>query len=259
MLNFGEKITIGSFMDYFNNRRTVRTYSDRYVDDSLIKEMIEKASHAPNTGNMQQYSVIVTRSPEGKKALAPAHFNQPSVTGASAVLTFCLDFNRFERWCRLNDAQPGYDNFQAFVWGVIDTTIFAQQFCTIAEMKGLGCCYLGTTTYNATDIARTLNLPDRVVPVVTLTLGWPEGNSALSDRLPVEGIMHTERYADYSDETIRRLYSYKESLPESKRFVEENGKQTLAQVFTDVRYTREACEHFSKLFHEFVEAKGFKL
>ena len=246
-------------MNFFKERRTVRKYSDRYVDDSLLEEMIEQASHAPNTGNMQQYSVVVTRSEAGKKALAPAHFNQPSVKGASAVLTFCLDFNRFEHWCRLNDTEPGYNNFQAFVWGVIDTAIFAQQFCTIAEMNGLGCCYLGTTTYNAADIARTLELPDRVVPVTTITVGYPEGQSEVSDRLPAEGIMHRERYTDYTDADIRRIYSYKESLPESRRFVEENGKQTLAQVFTDVRYTRDACEHFSRLFHDFVESKGFSL
>lgn len=246
-------------MDYFKERRTVRKYSDRYVDDSLLEEIIEKAAHAPNTGNMQQYSVIITRTPEGKRALAPAHFNQPSVEGASAVLTFCLDFNRFEHWCRLNDAIPGYNNFQALMWGVIDTSLFAQQFCTIAEMAGLGCCYLGTTTYNADKIAEVLGLPDRVVPVTTLTVGWPKGESQQSDRLPVEGIIHKERYEDYSDDSIRRLYLPKETLAESKKFVEENGKQTLAQVFTDVRYTKEACEHFSRLYRDFIESKGFKL
>ncbi len=98
---------------------------------------------------MQLYSVIVTRDEDAKKRLAPAHFNQPSATGADVVLTFCADFNRFEKWCEARNAQPGYDNFQSLMWAVIDTTIFAQQFCTIAEMNGLGTCYLGTTTYNA--------------------------------------------------------------------------------------------------------------
>lgn len=246
-------------MDYFKNRRTVRRYSDRYVDDLLIDELIELASHAPNTGNMQQYSVVVTRSTEGKKALAPAHFNQPSVENASAVLTFCLDFNRFEHWCRINDAKPGYNNFQAFVWGMIDTSIFAQQFVTLAEMKGLGCCYLGTTTYNADKISHELQLPDRVVPVTTITVGWPEGEAPQSDRMPLSGILHREKYSDYSEENIRDIYKYKESLPESRQFVEENGKQTLAQVFTDIRYTEEACRHFSKLYRDFIESKGFSL
>lgn len=246
-------------LDFFETRRTVRRYTAQNVSDACLRAMLKAAAQAPNTGNMQQYSVIITRSPEGKSALAPAHFNQPSVMGASAVLTFCVDFNRFEKWCRQNKAVPGYDNFQAFLWGVIDTTIFAQQFCTIAEMNGLGCCYLGTTTYNAGQIADALGLPDRVVPVVTLTVGYPEGEASASDRLPIDAIIHNEKYSEYSPDRISEAYSYKESLPESRKFVEENGKETLAQVFTDVRYTREASEHFSRLYRDFIESKGFGL
>ncbi|MCM1292634.1 MAG: nitroreductase family protein [Bacteroides sp.] len=244
-------------MDYFSTRCTVRNFSDKYVSDDLLKSLIDQAAHAPNTGNMQQYSVVITRSPEGKKALAPTHFNQPSVEGCSAVLTFCLDFNRFEHWCRINDAMPGYNNFQAFVWGMIDTSIFAQQFCTVAELNGLGCCYLGTTTYNAPQIAEILQLPSRVVPVTTIVCGYPEGEASLSDRLPVDAIIHNEHYEDYSDERIREIHSYKESLADSKRFIAENGKQTLAQVFTDVRYTKDACEHFSKIYADFIKRQGF--
>lgn len=246
-------------LKFFNERRTVRKYSDKPISDRQLEEMIEAAAHAPNTGNMQLYSVVITRSEEGREALSPAHFNQPSVRGASAVLTFCLDFNRFERWCELSDAVPGYGNFQAFSWGVIDTALFAQQFCTIAEMNGLGCCYLGTTTYNAPQIAEILGLPKRVVPVTTLTVGYPDGDFPVSDRIPVKGIVHHEKYVEYTDDAIRELYSAKEALPESAEYIKENGKKTLAQVFTDVRYTKDANEHFSKLYRDFIELQGFEL
>ena len=244
--------------DYFFNRRTIRRYSQKQVDDELLREMIEGASHAPTTGNMQLYSVVVTRSDEAKALLAPAHFNQSVVKNCSVVLTFCADFNRFAHWWEISYAVPGYMNFQSFMSAVLDTVFFAQQFCTIAEMKGLGCCYLGTTTYNAPEIAEVLQLPDRVVPVVTLTVGYPEGESVVSDRIPVDGIIHCERYDDYSDEFVANLYAEKEALEDSKRFVAENKKQTLAQVFTDVRYTREANDCFSKIYRDFIEGKGFE-
>jgi len=244
-------------MKYFSERRTVRRYTSRHVDPELLERMIEAASHAPTTGNMQLYSVVVTRSEEGKKALAPAHFNQPSVTGCDVVLTFCADFNRFVKWCEVSDAKPGYDNFQSFMTAVLDTVIFAQQFCTIAEMHGMGCCYLGTTTYNAPQIAEVLNLPARVVPVTTLTLGYPLGEIPLSDRIPVTGIMHTETYKDYTDSVVKALYAEKEARDDSRGFVAENGKQTLAQVFTDVRYTREANESFSKVYLDFIRSRCF--
>lgn len=245
--------------NYFFNRKTVRKYKKENVPDDVIAQMLSEASHAPTTGNMQLYSVITTRSSENKAKLAPAHFNQPSVMGCDVVLTFCADFNRFVKWCEVSDANPGYDNFQSFMTAVLDVTIFAQQFCTIAEMRGYGCCYLGTTTYNAPQIAKALNLPNRVVPVVTLTFGVPDDDSPLSDRLPVEGILHIEEYNDYNPEEIKALYAEKEAREDSKYFVKENNKQTLAQVFTDVRYTKEANETFSKIYLEFIRKQGFEI
>lgn len=160
--------------DYFSTRRSIRRYdASRNVDRQMLMDLLGRAVHAPNTGNMQTYSVILTTDPEVIASLAPAHYNQPAISGAKAVATFCLDFNRFNRWCALGGAQPGLDNLQGFTWGVIDTSIVAQQFCTLAEMEGLGTCYLGTTTYNAGMIAETLGLPREVVPVITVTLGYP--------------------------------------------------------------------------------------
>lgn len=245
-------------MQYFRNRYSVRSFSDKEVESDMIKEMLEVASHAPNTGNMQLYSAVITNSSQGIATLAPAHFKQPASTGCATMVTFCVDFNRFEHWCRISNAIPGYNNFQAFIWGVIDTTIFAQQFCTIAEMRGLGTCYLGTTTYNAHKIAEILELPSRVVPVVTVALGYPNVNAGKStDRLPIDSIVHFEKYSDYSDEDIRSAYAYKESLPENRQFVAENSKETLAQVFTDVRYKAADNEYFSQLYCQFIEKAGF--
>lgn len=241
---------------YFANRATVRAYTDRHISPELMQTMLAQAVHAPNTGNMQWYSIIVTTSPEGKAALAPAHFNQPTVTSAAAVVTFCLDLNRFERWCRLNGATPGFENFQSFVAAIIDTSLVAQQFCTIAELNGLGTCYLGTTTYNAPQIAEALGLPDRVVPVTTLTVGYPAAASGSPTwRLPVEAVVHFEEYKEPSDDDISRWYASLEA--DSQHFVDENNKQSLAQVFTDIRYPRESAEYFSKVYADFLAKNKF--
>ena len=244
--------------NFFLNRRTYRQYANEVISDEIIGQMLTEASHAPTTGNMQLYSVVTTRSQEGKEKLSPAHFNQPSVKGCDVVLTFCADFNRFVHWCEVSGAIPGYDNFQSFMTAVLDVTIFAQQFCTIAEMRGYGCCYLGTTTYNAPQIADALSLPKRVVPVITITLGVPMGDAPKSDRLPLDAILHKEVYQDYTEDQIKRLYAEKEAREDSKRFVEENNKQSLAQVFTDVRYTKQANETFSKIYLDFIKNRKFE-
>jgi len=248
-------------LDFFSRRSTLRKYSDtREVSDEDLARLLEAASHAPTTGNMQLYSVVATRSPEMKERLAPLHFNQPTVKGCSVMLTFCADLRRFEKWCEERNATPGFRNFHSFVTALIDTTIFAQQFVTLAEMNGIGSCYLGTVTYNAGKIAEALQLPDRVVPVICLTVGYPDektGFPAPSDRIPVAGILHKETYKDYTAEDIDRLFKEKEELPESKGFVEENGKESLAQVFTDIRYPGKMNEEVSLSFAELLKEKGF--
>ena len=241
---------------YFANRRTVRRYTAQEVAPELLTQLLEEATHAPNTGNMQLYSVIVTRSEEGKRAFAPLHFNQPAATGCSVLLTFCIDINRFNLWCKEGNADAGFGNLQMLLAGAIDASLFAQQFNTLAEMHGLGCCYLGTTAYNAPEIAKVLELPDGVVPLVSLTVGYPEGEAPLSDRLPLEAIVHDEKYRQYTPGQIREIYAEQENSGDSKRFIEENGKSTLAQVFAEVRYPRATNEAFSKTLQEYLE-KGF--
>lgn len=247
--------------EYFKNRKTIRRYSSQDVPEGLLKELIAAAAEAPTTGGMQLYSVVVTRDSEMKRQLAPHHFFQKMVSEAPVVLTFCADFNRMDKWCEASDAVPCYGNFQSFLSAMLDVTVFAQQFNTAAEMAGLGCCYIGTTTYNAPQIAETLKLPPMVLPVVTLTVGYPAELDAepKAERLPLEAIMHDETYQDYDRERIKALYAEKESLAINKHYVEENGKSSLAQVFTDVRYPKSNNEAFSKVFVDFMQAQGFKI
>jgi nitroreductase len=239
------------------NRRTIRKYTPEPVDRKLLNDLLKKACRASTTGNMQVYSIIITRDPGKKKELVPFHFNQSMVTEAPVVLTFCADFNRFNIWCRERNAEPGYDNFLSFFTAAIDALLVAQTFCVAAEAEGMGICYLGTTTYMAHKIIEVLKLPEGVVPVTTVTLGWPGEKVEQVDRLPLEGVIHEETYHDYSSEDIERYYSDKEKRNDSKQFVKENNKETLAQVFTDVRYTKADNIHFSQILLGVLKEQGF--
>ena len=227
------------------------------MSSQLLTSLLKEAERTPTMGNLQLYSVIVTRSKEMKEKLAPAHFNQPMVTGAPVVLTFCADFRRTTLWAENRKAEPGYDNFLSFINAATDTLLYCQTFCNLAEEAGLGTCFLGTTVYLPQLIIDTLKLPKLTFPVATITLGWPDENPAQSDRLPVEAIVHEEAYDDYTPERIDKFYAYKESLAENKHFVEINHKETLAQVFTDLRYTRKDNDAMSKGMMEALKNQGF--
>jgi len=243
--------------DFLLNRRTIRKYSEEPVGDDLLYDLLKSGCHTSTTGNMQVYSIIITRDEGRKKELAPLHFNQKMVTEAPLVLTFCADFNRFSKWCIINNARPGYDNFLSFMTAAVDALLVAQTICVAAEARGLGICYLGTTTYMAHEIIRILNLPKGVVPVTTVTLGWPAEKPEQPDRLPVEAVIHKEIYSDYTDQQIKGFYLEKEMREDSLQFIKENNKTTLAQVFTDVRYKREDNIYFSKMLLKVLEDQGF--
>ncbi|MRR20262.1 NADPH-dependent oxidoreductase [bacterium] len=243
---------------YFT-RRTVRLYQEKEIESGLLERILTAGSRASTTGNMQVYSIIVTRDAEMKKRLAPAHFNQPMVTEAPVVLTFCADFNRFSRWCRQREAEPGYGNFLSFMTAAIDALLVAQTVCNAAEEEGLGICYLGTVTYNAGQIIELLELPSGVVPVAAVTMGWPAMVPEQLDRLPLDAVVHYERYRDYDASMIDDIYRAKEARDDSLRFIAENNKKTLAQVFTDVRYKKADNEFFSERYLEVIRKQGFVL
>ena len=244
-------------MELLNNHVSVRKFSDKEVNEELLKNIIYSGTRASTTGNMQLYSVIITKEPLKKEKLLPLHFNQPTAKNAPVLLTFVADFNRFTKWCEYRDAKPGYNNLISFTNALIDTIIVAQNVCIAAENNGLGICYLGTTAYNAKEHIEVLKLPQLTYPVTTIALGYPEEIPALTDRIPLDGIIHDEEYCEYDDDKINELYAFKEALASSEEFVKENGKETLAQVFTDVRYKKTDNESFSKKMLETLIAQGF--
>jgi nitroreductase len=244
-------------MDLLNNHVTIRKFKDKPVPSDLLNSLLFSGAKASTTGNMQVYSIVVTTDKQKRKELAPAHFNQPVALHAPVLLTFVADFNRFSKWCTISKAKPGYSNFISFFTAAIDALLVAQNVCIAAENNGLGICYLGTTTYNAREIIQTLNLPKLTFPVTTVALGYPDEQPELTDRLPLSGVVHHETYHDYSEAQISELYAFKESLGSSEQFIKENGKETLAQVFTDVRYKEDDNLFFSEKMLEVIKEQGF--
>lgn len=244
-------------LDTLLNHKTIRNYKSDPVDEKILDKILEAGFRASTTGNMQVYSVIVTKDEAKRKELCKLHFNQRMVEQAPILLTFCADFNRFNKWCRQRKAEPGYDNFLSFFTAAIDALLVAQNACVAAEDFGLGICYLGTTTYQADKLIDFFDLPKGVVPVTTVVVGYPAEDPEQADRLPAKGVVHYEKYSDYSSEDIDEIYAEKESLPITQKLLEENQLETLAQIFTQNRYKKADNLHFSKVLLKVLEQQGF--
>ncbi len=239
------------------NHRSVRKFKQIPIPEEILNEILQAGTRASTTGNMQLYSMVVTTSSDLKEKLSPCHFNQPSVCQAAAVVTFCADINRFDKWCVLRGAKPQYDNFAWFVNAAIDALLASQNVSLEAEAHGLGICYLGTTIYTAAQIAEVLNLPKGVVPVTTIVMGYPAEETPLTDRLPLEAVVHRETYCDYTAQNISDLWRDREASEETARLLQENDLPNLARIFTERRYKAEDNLAISRSYFDFLKKQGF--
>lgn len=243
------------------NHVSVREYQNKDIDDKTLDLILQSACNGSTMGNMQLFSIVVTRDDEMKKKMAPYHFNQPMATNAPVILTFCADFHRFNRFCECRNANTNaYSNLQAYQWAVTDALIAAQNACVAAESLGIGFCWLGTITYNTDNFIEILQLPKHVIPVACITFGYPVKKMPLTQKLPYKKLIHNEVYTDYSDQNIDETYFEKENSDETKRIIAENpGMENLAQVFTECRYKENDNVHFSKLLAKTIQNQGFNL
>jgi len=244
-------------MKLLTEHRSIRSYQSMEVEQSIIDKILESGIRASNTGNMQLYGVVITRDEEKRKQLAPLHFNQRMVSQAPVLITICIDVNRFYKWCAIRKTMADFKNLLWLMNCTIDASILAQNMCVEAENNGLGICYLGTTLYNAPEISAVLKLPVGVIPITALTIGYPSVIPELTDRLPLKAIVHYEEYKDFNNSEIDKLYMEKESLESSLKFIEENHKDNLAQVYTEIRYKNQDSEFFSKKIYQMLIEQGF--
>jgi nitroreductase len=245
--------------------RSIRSYRPDPVPEDLLQEILHAATRASTSGNMQTYSVIVTRDEARRRELYDIHYEQEMVLQAPLLLTFVADWRRMNRWCRLSEAEPGYDNLLSFLVAFADALIAAQNAALAAEARGLGICYMGTTICRTEELIDFFDLPTGVFPATTLVLGYPDEQPELRARLPMTGIVHEERYRDPDDDGIREIYRERETegwkryeaMAELAERMRESGVKNLAQVYTTLKYTKAGNEAISTEIMAMLKRQGF--
>lgn len=237
--------------------RSIRKFKSTPISEDILAEILQAGARASTCGNMQLYSLIVTRDEAMRRKLLPCHFGQQMVVEAPCVITICADIHRFSMWCEQRDAKPAYDNFAWFLTATIDAMLAAQNIAIAAESHNLGICYLGTTIYTAGNIVQTLELPKGVIPVTTLVVGYPDEKPEQADRLPMDAVVHYEKYFDYTAAEIDELWAEREESELTKRLLEENGLENLAKIFTERRYVKEDNISVSQSYLALLKERGF--
>ncbi len=254
-----------NIIDQIHQHRSIRAYKPDPVPDELLNEILLAGTRASSSGNMQTYSIIVTRDLELRQQLYEPHFEQSMVLDAPVLLTFCADFNRMRKWLKISDAPDNFDNFMSFMIATIDAVLVSQNVALAAESHGLGICYMGTTLASCDQIADILHLPPNVIPVTGFSLGYPAEDPAPRYRLPLDGIVHQETYQDYTPERLKEIYAVKEkegwarymAYPALRQRIEAVGAENLAQIYTKAKYTRETHQAYSQTVLNLLRKQDF--
>ena len=244
-------------LDVMLKHRSIRKFTDESVSKETLKAIVECGLRASNTGNMQLYSVIATQEEPLRNELCKLHFGQCAT--APLWLTVCTDVNRYHHSCRVGGCDEPYGNLLWLMSALVDASLFAQNLCVAAEAKGLGFCHLGTVLYNTEAIAKLLQCPTGVVPVITLAMGHPAEEGRMSERLGCDAVLHSEVYHDPSDDDIRHTHAVRDNDPFNQQMVRENGTRNYCEIFTTKRYPRRQNEAISADLLAFLRKAGFEI
>ncbi|MFH1501483.1 MAG: nitroreductase family protein [Candidatus Eisenbacteria bacterium] len=215
--------------ELLTNRRSVRHFEDRPVEDELLNELLDAAANAPSGGNIQPVSIIVVREPERRRRLSEIVGDQPWVRNAPVSLVFCVDFERVRRWAGLSGVSfRGSESAASFLIAYADLMCAAQTVAILAEDRGLGSVYVGTILTQMGHAADLLDLPGGVLPLMVLTLGYPASRPTGIPKLPGSVLAHDERYSAPTDAELGRAFEAKYGT------IDENVDRYLERAYVEV-------------------------
>jgi len=144
-------------MEAIQGRRSIRSYSDKPIEQEKITAVMEAARLAPSARNRQKWKFIVVTDSEVKDKLLDACNGQPFIKQAPAAIIACGE-------------EPGIMSCGQPV-EVIDSSIALSFVMLKAFEEGLGTCWLGN--FNQEKVKAVANIPDDVVVVAVTPLGYP--------------------------------------------------------------------------------------
>ena len=163
-----------SVFEVLINRSSLRNFRKKIIKKEILKKIITAGIRAPNSGNLQPYSIIVSKDKMLKEQLAKST-GQNFIVNADTLLFFLLDFYRLKLWAKNNDAPFVMEkSFRHFLTGVHDLICCAQNVVIASESMGIGSVFIGKVIELYDDLKKRLNLPELTFPLALLCLGYPE-------------------------------------------------------------------------------------
>ncbi len=218
------------------NRRSLRTYTDRPIEDSDKNLIIESAMRAPTAGNMMLYSILEVSDQKKKERLVKTCDNQPFIAKAPLVLLFMADMQRWwdyyeysgvEPFCNENGVKFVKPQESDLLIANCDALIAAQNAVIAAESLGVGSCYIGDIVENIEIHRELFNLPRYVFPTIMVCFGYYKAGSkehALCPRFNKKYICFENSYNRLDTEELAAMFSERDQHDCKKKNYLKNSK-----------------------------------
>jgi FMN reductase [NAD(P)H] len=263
---FGERIAVDPALDGLDEltriamHRTHRRYLAGDVTPELLRLLCACALSAPSKSDLQQGEILIVRDKAKRDTIADLLPDMPWLRQAPVFLVFLANGRRLPLISHMRGKPFPNDHLDLFFNAVVDASIVLATFMRAAEAVGLGCCPISVIRDHARVIGELLELPEKVVPVAGLCVGWPAEQGAITPRLPLSLTLRDDRYVegdvageiDTYDRRRARLRPYR-------------GQRDVARFGTASFYgwsedkARQYAEPLRADFGAFVRAKGFRL
>ncbi len=171
-----------------------RKYKPDPVPEAVVQLLCATALAAPTKSDLQQATLIRVADPIRRAAITSLLPGSPWLARAPELFVFCADGWRFRRIFERRNAKFVNEHLDAFFNAAVDAAIALGAFVSAAELAGLGTCPISQIRDHVARIDELLGLPDWVVPVAGLALGYPEAKEPLSARLALPATVHVDRY-----------------------------------------------------------------
>ena len=240
-------------------RRVHRRYLDKAIDPELLRLLCACALSAPSKSDLQQADIVILDPPE-QTAVADLIPDQPFIRTAPAFLVFCASGRRLPEISKMRGKPFPNDHLDQFFNAAVDAGIVLATFLAAADAVGLGTCPISVIRDHSARVSALLDLPERVIAVSGLCLGWPADAPPITPRLGLDLTVHRDRY-DEGDLAARLAASDRrraERMP-YRRQRDPARWGTAADYGWSEDKARQYATPQRADFGAFVRGKGFRL
>ena len=206
--------------------RSIRRFTEKPLDREQIEAIVRSAQAASTSSFIQAYSIIGVTDQQKKDKLAELAGNQAYVAANGHFFVFCADLHRHKVVGDLEtaDVKDSIESTEKFMVALIDAALAAQNAAIAAESMGLGICYIGGIRNDLESVKEVLKTPEYVIPLFGMAVGYPDQETDLKPRLPLEHVYMENEYQQDRSLFEKQLNDYDKTT--SEYYLERtNGKR----------------------------------